>query len=206
MAQKIHLNKDSRIEPINVVVNHTNLQGKKVVEIIKDASIPAPSKPTFGKIKDIEFQDGIIELRMYSSILIGAPEQARGFIGVAFRISEDNSQFECIYLRPRNGRDTNQLRRNHSTQYFAYPEYTFSKLRKESSGMYESYADMELNTWIHIRIEVVNQTAKLYINKNKQPALIISDLKNTSQTKGYIGLFVDNGTKGYFKDLKIIHY
>ena len=79
---------------------------------------------------------------MLARLVQGAPEFARGFIGIAFRISDDNKKFECIHLRPANGRAEDQLRRNHSIQYFSAPEWKFDRLRKEAAGVYETYADM----------------------------------------------------------------
>ena len=32
------------------------------------------------------------------------PRSARGFVGIAFRVQDDASRFECFYLRPTNGR------------------------------------------------------------------------------------------------------
>ena len=69
--------------------------------------------------------------------------------------------------------------------------------------MYESYADMGLNEWIQIRIEVQDQKARLYLNNNEQPSLIVNDLKLGCNMQGAIGLFVDVGTEGFFKDLKV---
>ncbi|MDP4400325.1 hypothetical protein QR508_24095, partial [Escherichia coli] len=89
---------------------------------------------------------------------------ARGFIGIAFRINNNASQFESIYIRPTNGRANDQVRRNHSIQYFSYPDYPFSRLRKETPEQYESYADMGLNEWITLKIVVLDSQAKLFIN------------------------------------------
>ncbi len=69
--------------------------------------------------------------------------------------------------------------------------------------MYESYADMGLNEWIKLRIVVNGKQAKLFLNENNQPSLIVSDLKLGDNESGAIGLFVDVGTEGYFSDLKI---
>jgi 4-alpha-glucanotransferase len=76
-------------------------------------------------------------------------------------------------------------------------------LRRKFQNKYESYADMTLNEWIQLRVEVQGQKAKLYINNNKQPSLIVNDLKLGSNETGSIGLFVDVGTEGYFKDVKV---
>jgi hypothetical protein len=132
-----------------------------------------------------------------------APDFARGFIGIAFRIDESNSNFECIYIRPTNGRAEDQLRRNRSTQYFSYPDFKFDRLRNESFGIYESYADMGLNEWITLKIEVKNEKAKLYLNGREHPVLIVNDLKHGANASGAVGLWVDVGTEGHFIDLKI---
>jgi len=69
--------------------------------------------------------------------------------------------------------------------------------------MYESYADMTLNEWITMKIVVEGKEVRLYLNDNKQPSLIVNDLKLGEDVSGAIGLFVDVGTEGYFSDLKI---
>jgi hypothetical protein len=132
-----------------------------------------------------------------SRLLKNAPESARGFIGIAFRVNDSSSRFESIYLRPANARAENQGRRNHSIQYFAYPDYKFERLRKESPEQYESYTDMELNEWIRMRIEVRGNHAQLFINNYKQPSLIVNDLKHGPNESGAIGLWVDIGTEGF---------
>ncbi len=142
-------------------------------------------------------------MKVLSKLLANAPEHARGFIGVAFRINEDNSKFEAIYIRPTNGRAEQQLRRNRSIQYFSFPDFKFARLRQEAPGEYESYADMGLNEWITLRIEVSGKQAKLYLNSNSQPSLIVNDLKHGAGAPGGIGLFVDIGTEGFFSDLKV---
>jgi len=145
-------------------------------------------------LKGIEFKNGTIEVRELSRLLSTAPPTARGFIGIAFRIKEDNSKFECIYIRPTNGRADDQVRRNHSIQYFSYPEYKFDRLRKESPEQFESYADMGLNEWIKMKIVVNGNKAQLFLNANQQPSLIVNDLKLGADLSGGIGLYVDNGT------------
>ena len=60
---------------------------------------------------------------------------------------------------------------------------------------------MGLNEWI--KIEVKDKQARLFINDNKQPSLIVNDLKHGDNSTGTIGLWVDIGTEGFFTDLKI---
>jgi hypothetical protein len=192
----------------NLLANKVNMsferfQGKEVVKVSKESTVVEVDEPTFVSIRGIEFKDGTLEVKVLSRLLSNASPTARGFIGVAFRINDNNSKFECIYLRPTNGRAEEQARRNHAIQYFSFPDYKFTRLRKESPEMYESYADMGLNEWIKIKIVVKGKQAKLFLNDNKQPSLIVNDLKHGESSAGAVGLFVDVGTEGYFRDVKI---
>lgn len=201
-AQKIQLEAE-RLTANQVTMSIEKFQGKKVVKVVKDASVKEADEATFVRLKDLDFKDGVIEVKALSRLTKDAPATARGFIGVAFRINEDNTKFECIYIRPTNGRADDQVRRNHSIQYFSYPDFKFDKLRKISPEAYESYADMGLDEWINLRIVVKGKQARLFLNDNKQPSLVVNDLKLGENAAGALGLFVDIGTEGYFSDLTV---
>lgn len=193
------------LEPVLVNMSITNIDGKKVVRVTRDTATKGADQPTFVRLNNTDdFSNGTIEVMLLSRLLPTADPNARGFIGLAFRINKDNSRFESIYIRPTNGRAEDQLRRNHSTQYFSYPDYKFDRLRKEAEGKYESYADMGLNEWIKMKIVVKNAQAKLYLNDNPQPVLIVNDLKLGAANSGAIGLFVDTGTDAFFRDIKVV--
>jgi hypothetical protein len=202
-SQTISLD-SNRLEAVNVSMSIEKLMGKEVVKAIKDSSVREVDEPTFAKIKGVNFRNGTIEVKVLSRLLKNAPEFARGFIGVAFRINDSNTKYESIYIRPVNARVDDQVRRNHSIQYYSYPDYKFDRLRKEAPERYESYADMEMNKWITLRIEVKDAQAKLFINKNQLPSLIVNDLKHGANVSGAIALWVETGTEGFFADLKII--
>lgn len=201
-GQSVQLKKD-KLEAVGVTMVLQKLDGKEVVQVVKDSTVKGVDEPTFVKIVGSNFKDGTIEVKVLSKLRPDAPADARGFIGLAFRINDTNSKFESIYIRPTNGRADDQIRRNHSIQYFAYPDFKFFRLRKEFPEKYESYADMGLNEWIKMKIVVSGSKAKLYLNDNKEPSLIVNDLKLGTEESGAIGLFVDIGTEGYFTDLKI---
>lgn len=201
-AQPINLNKEN-VEAVSVSMSFEKLIGKEVIKAIKDSSVKEFDEPTFIKIKGVDFKNGVIEVKVLSRLAKTAPDFARGFIGVAFRINDSNTKYESIYLRPVNARVEDQVRRNHSTQYYSYPDYKFDRLRKESPERYESYADMEMDIWITMRIEVRDAQAKLFLNNCKQPVLVVNDLKHGPNLSGGIGLWVEAGTEGYFSDLKI---
>ena len=192
------------LEAVGVEMTLCEYGGKDAVKVIKNAHMDKPDEPTFVKLQDIDFKDGIIEVNILSKLVKNAKDFARGFIGLAFRINDDDSKFECIYLRPSNARANDQLRRNHTTQYFAYPDFDFFKSRKEAPGKYESYADMGLNEWIKVKIVIKDDNAQLFVNDAKNPCLIVNDLKHGKGDSGSIGLWVDTFTEGYFADLKVI--
>jgi hypothetical protein len=149
----------------------------------------------------LEFKNGTIEATIASDLAPDAPDYARGFVGLAFRI--DNERFEKIYLRPTNSQSQDQVRRNRSVQYAAYPEHTFDQLRIHSPGKYETYADIELNRWIHMKLEIMDNSAKLWLNHNVKPALIVDDLKLGATQRGGVGLWIESGTIAHCKELRI---
>lgn len=202
LAQNIKLTKENT-ESCQVRFSFEKSMGKGVVRVVKDSLVKGADEPTYVKIKGVELKNGVIEFELLSRLLPGASDSARGFIGIAFRIAQDNKQFESFYLRPANARVLNQVRRNHSTQYFSYPDYKFDRLRREAPEKYESYADMELDKWIRVKVFIQNAQAMLYLNGQPQPALVVNDLKLGVDVAGGIGFWVENGTEGFFRHLSV---
>jgi Domain of Unknown Function (DUF1080) len=201
-AQKMELNRQT-LDTSKVFISFEKVKGKKAVRVVKDTAVKDIDEPTFALIKNSNFKNGTIKVKVLSRLLSTASPNDRGFIGVAFRINDTKTLFECIYIRPTNGRAADQVRRNHAVQYFSYPGYKFNRLRKESPEMYESYADMGLNEWITMKIIVKNKQARLFLNGSKQPCLIVNDLKQGDGITGAVALFVDVGTEGFFRDVEI---
>ena len=150
----------------------------------------------------VDFANGTIEVDVASVLADDAPEYARGFIGLGFRI-DDDLKFEGLYVRPVNSRVDDQVRRNHTTQYFSHPDYDFARLRAEAPERYESYVDVGLEEWIHLKIVVQESDARLYVHGAEQPALIVTDLKLGSLQRGGVGFWIESGTVGYFSNLQI---
>jgi len=189
------------LEPINVKIEDANFKGKKAIRVFGlNAKI---EDETMATLKQINFENGTLEIDVAGQVLPNSGTGARGFIGLAFRVrTTDSIRYECFYIRPTNGRAEDQLRRNHSTQYIAHPKYTWFKLRDENPGVYESYADMVEGEWTKLKIEVKDNKARLYINGATQPALIVNDLK-FGKSNGAISLWVGPGTDGYFANLNV---
>jgi hypothetical protein len=123
-----------------------------------------------------------------------APDYARGFAGLAYRISESRDRFEAVYVRPLNGRPLNppSPREHRAIQYFAYPEWPFDRLREERpDGPYESGADIVPGVWLTLKLQVGNDRLAAWVDGvevlSVSPTLVAS-------APGQLGLFVDIGT------------
>jgi hypothetical protein len=212
LAQEIAFQKQN-FEVKNVIASVTKLDGEDVIKVERDLkALPfdvnklesTVDEPTYVKLKGVDFENGVIEVKMLAQIQDPSPFKfAQGFIGVAFRIDENDSGYESIYLRPKVGRSDNQSARNKTVQYYAYPDYKFDRLRKESPGLYETTAPVNINEWITMRIEVSGEKAYMYINDAKYSTFLVEKMKGKT-SHGSIALWVDIGTIGYFKDLKVI--
>ena len=172
--------------------------GKSAVRL--DALPNAADGESFAIVKGSRFHNGAIEVELAGKPAATAGPAARGFIGIAFRVQ--GNRYEYIYLRPTNGRADDQVRRNHSTQYGAHPDFGFGQMRKESPEKYESYVDLEPGVWTKFRIVVDGMKARLYVHDAAQPCLIVNDLK-LGDSEGAVALWVGPGTEGYFSALKI---
>jgi len=150
----------------------------------------------------LDFGDGVIEVEVASELVTDAPSYARGFIGLTFRIDKEG-RFESIYLRPTNSVADDQVRRSHSVQYVAYPDYKFDRLRRESPEKYESYAELDLGRWIAMKIVVSGQKAELFLDDKMRPALIVNDLKFGASQRGGVGVWLESGTVAYFRNLRV---
>ena len=199
----------------NVTGSIIKFQGEPVLKIERDLnSLPfdpnrleaTVDEKHYAKLVGLnDFENGTIEIKMYSHIQDPSPfAGAAGFSVLYYRIAANDSAFESIYLRPKVGRASNQMFRNHAVQYFSYPDAKFETLRKNyPPGSYEGSAPVALKEWITMRIEVNGETAEMFINNMKYSSFIVDKMLGKVK-KGGVGLYVDIATVGYFKDLKII--
>ncbi|MEM9276172.1 MAG: hypothetical protein AAGA80_24910 [Cyanobacteria bacterium P01_F01_bin.143] len=219
------------LKPNGVSPTIETYQGVNCLKLVPLPEVEHSDGPTFAILENSNFHNGVIEISLSGT----EPEDADSrdkdeffgdFVGIGFRIQSDAyeasqidpeiapqlspkinpasvSQFECIYFRPSNALDENK--KNRTVQYFAYPKYKFSILRKQFPGVYESYAPIAPKQWFRIRLEVQGEIAKLYVNGSDEPSLVVSDLK-LGDSRGAIGLFVERECVAYFSDLKITYY
>lgn len=191
------------LTPVHVIPSVVAHDGGPALRLQLAPDAETPDCPNFALVDGLDFGDGTIEIELAGQPLPDAPAEARGFVGVAFRVAPDLARFECIYLRPTNGRAPVQLRRNRSVQYFSYPDHKFDRLRAEAPGEYETYVDLVPGAWTRFRLEVAGATARLYVHGAGQPTLIVNDLKHGADLRGAVGLYVDRGTEGFFHNLRV---
>ncbi|HSK67331.1 MAG TPA: hypothetical protein VK888_10400 [Anaerolineales bacterium] len=196
--QTFLLDSVSGLELIHVEAEPVTYQGRPAVRLIEQGEPGC----AIAVLSASDFMDGVIETEIAGMPRRDAPQDMRGFVGIAFRVQPHGSRFECIFLRPTNGRADDQLRRNHSTQYISHPDYPWFRLREESPAVYESYTDLVPGAWTPVKIVVSGQRAELYVNHAEQPCLIVNDLK-LGVTRGQIALWIGAGTEAYFSPLKV---
>lgn len=159
-------------------------------------------EPTFVRIP-AGFESGSVEFDVRSRLNAMAPEYARAFAGLAYRISEAGDRFECVYLRPMNGRALNPPgpRALRAAQYFVYPEWKFDRLREVyPDGPFEAGADILPDNWIHVRVEIHDRSLLLRVDGQ-----LVLHIEQTlaEPIRGDLGLWVDIGTEAYFANLVI---
>ena len=201
-AQTISLDSTDQLKLVNVKAETVTFKGRKALQVRDAAAEGTGDEGRLAILPQTNFQDGIIEVELTGEPGPGAGEGARGFVGIAFRVAPDQSRFECIYLRPTNGRADDQVRRNHSVQYISIPGFPWPFLRKEFPEKYETYVDLRPAEWTKVKIEVRGEKVRLYVNGVEQPTLVVNDLKQ-GVSKGAIALWVGNGTVAHFSNLRI---
>jgi hypothetical protein len=208
-AQSFPLDSAEGLKAGNVKIEAATYLGRKAVRITPLGGGPrqSPAGPRQGGgplavLAGTAFQDGTIEIEVAGKPAANAPGEARGFVGVAFHVAPDSSKYDCFYIRPTNGRADDQERRNHSTQYISFPDWEWPKLRKETPGKYEAYADLVPGEWTRLKIEVRGEKARLYVNGAAQPTLLVNDLK-LANTTGAVALWVGPGTEAHFSGLRL---
>jgi len=178
-------------------VEAVEYQGRKAIRLTTQAD-----DGVFAFLKGLQLQDGTIEADIALKITTPPGVRMPGFLGIAFRAKTDASHYDMFYLRPGNSRSEDQAMRNHSVQYVAEPGFDWHKLRREWPSIYESYADLQLETWTSVKIEIHGRNAQLSINGSQNPSLIVHDLKG-EDLQGSVALWGYSGEEAYFSNLKI---
>ena len=148
-------------------------------------------------VTEIDFAGGTIELE-----LKGKDQPGQSFVGVAF-CGQDNKTFDAVYLRPFNFQAAEAEHRSHSIQYVSLPGYDWSDLRKKYPGKYESALAPAPTpeSWVKLKLVLEGKKMSAFVNEADRPALSV-ELLNDRHT-GRLGLWVGNGSDGWFRNLKV---
>jgi hypothetical protein len=199
-AKRYALESAQGLKLLNVTAEPAVLQEKKGLRVTFKADGQGEQ---LAVIEGTDFANGVIEAEIAGAPAPGAPQGARGFVGIAFRLQSDMRTYDAFYLRPTNGRADDQERRNHAAQYISHPDWPWSRLRKETPSKYESYVDLEPGVWTKIKIDVRGDRARLYVHDQAQPTLIVNDVKTGANGKGAVALWIDVGTLAHFRNVSI---
>jgi len=187
------------LESFDVKIKEAKYRGRRAIFLTTNQDTKLGSMAV---LKGVDFRNGTIEFDVAGMPIKNAPPTTRGFVGIAFRASDDLTTYENFYLRMTNGRSTSQELRNHAVQYCSLPNFPWNRLRKEAPFRYEAYTDLVVGAWTHVRMSVSGTEAKFYVNYSKQPVLIVHDLIR-GDTHGKVALWVTSHSSGYFSNLKV---
>jgi hypothetical protein len=151
----------------------------------------------FAIVQGPAFSEGTIDL-----LLRGEDVAQQSFVGVAWNIQND-STYEAVYLRPFNFRTPDTARAKRAVQYVSQPAYPWQKLRAETPGKYEKpvLPIPDPNGWVPLRLVVTPTQVSVYANGGAEPDLVVQRLGEVKA--GPIGLWVGNGSRGDFAELKV---
>lgn len=159
------------------------------------AMLDARSGSGVAWVEGLDFGYGTIDVSIR-----GKDVQGQSFVGIAFW-GRDDETYDGIYFRPFNFYGEEQIRRDHSVQYISHPDYTWSVLRSEHPGVYESAlaSPPDPNDFFGARIVLEESEIRVYLEGEDVPALTVTPLSD--RRSGQIGLWVGNGSDGAWADL-----
>jgi hypothetical protein len=186
------LAKANKIEVFNRALDQTKADSPQAV------FLNAAQGDGLAWIAGVELSEGTIELE-----LRGTNQPGRSFVGIAFH-GQDNRAFDAVYLRPFNFQMGEQERRSHSIQYISMPEHDWSELRNSHPGKYEFAITPapDPDSWVRLKLVVKEKNLAAFVNGSDMPALTVELLND--RPKGKVGLWVGNGSFGWFRNLKVI--
>jgi len=162
------------------------------------------NRPSFAIVHP-DFTDGVLEVAVGGELSgRGAPDD-RGFVGLSFHITPDFASHETVYLRMTNGRlnvpPPPMPRIERAIQYVADPGFHFSDSRERFPGRYEKGADIGVGRWHRLRLEIAGPGLRASVDGAE--VLVVEDLHFAGR-RGPVGLFVGDGSTGYFRELRVL--
>jgi sugar lactone lactonase YvrE len=136
-------------------------------------------------LPDVEFENGVIEVDL-------AVTGARTYAGINFRM-QSSQDLESFYVRP-----------HRAGLYPDALQYTpvmngISSWQVYSGEGYTAGTDIPENQWVHVRLEIMGQQARVFLGEDPEPALRIDHLEH-GRSSGPIGLYGRRDGAAYFSN------
>jgi sugar lactone lactonase YvrE len=175
--------------PVQIIAQEDIIDFESDRWVLKDAQIlqymDRKCLSGYAYLKDLEFENGIIEVDI-------AVDGTRSYPGIVFRMQSEQD-YERFYIRP-----------HRSNLYPDVLQYTPAFNGVDSWQLYNGEgftagASIPVNQWIHLKIEISGKQARIYLDNEEKPALVITDLKH-GITRGTIGVFGPKNKTAYFSN------
>ena len=101
-------------------------------------------------------------------------------------------------MRPKS--PSSEPRIDRAIQYVADPGFHFSDSRERYPGRYEKGADIAVGRWHRLRLDIAGQQLRAFVYGRE--VLTVEDL-HFARRRGPVGLFVGDGSRGFFRDLSV---
>src|SRR5262249_29860686 len=102
-AKAFRLDAVDGLEVVNGSAEAAAHQGRPAIRLVSRPGHETPRDAVVAILPATDFADGTIEADVAGAPRPIAPPDARGFIGIAFRVQPHAARYECFYLRPSNG-------------------------------------------------------------------------------------------------------
>ncbi|UCH84083.1 MAG: SMP-30/gluconolactonase/LRE family protein [Candidatus Latescibacterota bacterium] len=168
-SESVPFDSDQWVKPRAQVVDHEGRQ----------------SLMGFAYLKDVEFDNGIIEVDIFT-------DGRRSYPGVVFRV-QNQRNYERMYIRP-----------HRAGLYPDAVQYTpvingIAGWQLYNGDGCTAAAEVPEGEWLHIRIEVMGTQARVFLGDAAKPVLEITDLKH-GLGKGSVGVFGPPDGTAYFSN------
>lgn len=139
----------------------------------------------FAYLKDVEFDNGTIEVDFAVTRSVSYP-------GIIFRVQSDQNM-ERLYIRPhRAGLYEDAL------QYTPTINGVAGWQLYNGSG-FTTGVDFPVDEWVHLKVEVLGEQARVFVNNSDEPALVIDYLQH-GISKGTVGVLGPADGTAYFSN------
>jgi sugar lactone lactonase YvrE len=137
-------------------------------------------------LRGVEFDDGVIECD------VAVKARVRSYPGILFRV-QSAQDYERIYLRPHRSPFNDD-----AVQYVASFNGVDSWQLYNGPGN-TSAAVIPADRWFHLKIEVLRNQARVFLDGAPQPALLVSNLRR-GKSRGGLGLTTAADETAFFSN------